>query len=470
MTENGAFKVPLDDSFYDTEGIINDMLFDPDDPARRFVVAYTGAYFTVDGLRWGRMMSTTALPQHTQMAMLDTVSDACNHALYIATGGRGMLRLKPLPVAMRDTNVTSITGRRIVGPLTSWQTPNGPFTVEHLAGRDANGHLIVFWWSPPHDWQAIDVTAITGRTIDRAADELADAEWSVSRRASRRARCERTSDRVLVVAATRLAGGGRHRDHRPRDHRPASRAGRRRMVRRTSSTSQRATARVACACSTGRPRTTGASSTSPTISGVPVIGTPTSWQTHDGTLLTEHLAAQSPSGELIEYLMVARARLAGGQRHRGSPVSHRRRADELADTERPADGDAPRGHEPDRRLMVFFTSPGHNWQAVDVTARTGAFVSGDVASWQVNKCRPVNFEHLAATDASGHFRFHLVAGERLVCDRRDRVHRVSVQAGATAWQTPNGPFNVEHLAAPTASGDLVVFFTRASEVLTGRAG
>ncbi len=54
---------------------------------------------------------------------------------------------------------------RVVGPLTIWQTPNGPLLVEHLAGRDAAGHLLVFWWSPAHDWQVVDVTAITGRTI-----------------------------------------------------------------------------------------------------------------------------------------------------------------------------------------------------------------------------------------------------------------------------------------------------------------
>ena len=262
VTENGAFKVPLDDSFYDTEGIINDMLFDPDDPARRFVVAYTGAYFTVDGLRWGRMMSTTALPQHTQMAMLDTVSDACNHALYIATGGRGMLRLKPLPVAMRDTNVTSITGRRIVGPLTSWQTPNGPFTVEHLAGRDANGHLIVFWWSPPHDWQAIDVTAITGRTIDgpltswqtpngpflvehlaaRDANGHLIAFWWSPQHDWQAVDITAITGRAIMTGVTswQTPNGPENVEHLAA-----------------------CDARAACACSIGRPRTTGGSSTSP---------------------------------------------------------------------------------------------------------------------------------------------------------------------------------------------------------------
>jgi hypothetical protein len=348
VTENGAFKVPLDDSFYDTEGIVNDMVFDPDDPARRFVVAYTGAYFTVDGARWSGMMSTTALPQHTQMAALDTVSDACNHALYIATGGRGMLRLKPLPVAMRDTNVTAITGRRVVGPLTSWQTPNGPYLVEHLAARDANGHLIVFWWSPQHDWQAVDITAITGHTIATGV-----TSWQTPNgpeNVEHLAACDATGRLLVFYWAP-------SHDWRVVD----------------------VTA----------------------ISGVRVIGTPTSWQTHDGTLLTEHLAAQSPAGELIEFswspahdwqavnvTAITRLRLGG------APTSWLTPNGPLVVTHLAAAG-------ADGRLLVFYTSPGHNWQAVDVTARTGVFVHGDVASWQVNKCRPVNFEHLAATDASG---------------------------------------------------------------------
>jgi hypothetical protein len=66
-------------------------------------------------------------------------------------------------------DVTTITGRSVVTAATSWQTMNGPFNVEHLAAADANGHLLVFWWSPQHDWQVVDVTAITGRSVVTAA-------------------------------------------------------------------------------------------------------------------------------------------------------------------------------------------------------------------------------------------------------------------------------------------------------------
>jgi hypothetical protein len=68
-------------------------------------------------------------------------------------------------------DVTAKTGRSLAAGagVTSWQTPDGPFIVEHLAGVDAGGHLVVFWWSPRADWQAVDVTAKTGRSLAAGA-------------------------------------------------------------------------------------------------------------------------------------------------------------------------------------------------------------------------------------------------------------------------------------------------------------
>src|SRR2546426_711841 len=65
----------------------------------------------------------------------------------------------------RVVDVTAITGQRITGPVTSWQTPDGPFNVEHVAGMSPNGDLLVFYWSPRHDWQVVNVTQITGEKI-----------------------------------------------------------------------------------------------------------------------------------------------------------------------------------------------------------------------------------------------------------------------------------------------------------------
>jgi hypothetical protein len=62
-------------------------------------------------------------------------------------------------------DVSKITGQRVMGPFTSWQTRNGPYNVEHLAGRNPAGDLIVFWWSPQHDWQAVNVSQKAGQKV-----------------------------------------------------------------------------------------------------------------------------------------------------------------------------------------------------------------------------------------------------------------------------------------------------------------
>ena len=74
----------------------------------------------------------------------------------------------------KTVDITAITGKDVVGPPTSWQTQNGPFNVEHVAAVNANNDLLVFWWSPQHDWQSVNVSAKTPENR-RRLDELADA-------------------------------------------------------------------------------------------------------------------------------------------------------------------------------------------------------------------------------------------------------------------------------------------------------
>jgi len=66
----------------------------------------------------------------------------------------------------KHVDVSNITGHSLSEGLGSWQTWNGPYLVEHLAGRDPGGNLIVFWWSPQHDWQAVNVTRFTCEKIE----------------------------------------------------------------------------------------------------------------------------------------------------------------------------------------------------------------------------------------------------------------------------------------------------------------
>ena len=154
------------------------------------------------------------------------------------------------------------------------------------------------------------------------------------------------------------------------------------------------------------------------IAGAKVAGPATSWQAPSGQLNVEHLAAAGPSGQ----------------------------------------------------LLVFWWSPAHDWRVVDVSAKTGVRIVGEVTSWQNRKCRPVNFEHLAANDSSGRLQIFTWSPENdWYATDVTSLTNVHLQAGVTVWQTPNGPYNVEHLAAPAQDGTLVVLYTRASEVLTGRS-
>ena len=84
-------------------------------------------------------------------------------------------------------DVTRITGAKAVGSPTSWQTPNGPFNVEHVGVTSAANELLAFWWSPQHDWQVVNVTAKTGQHVIGGIAALADPQRPLPRRAPRRA-------------------------------------------------------------------------------------------------------------------------------------------------------------------------------------------------------------------------------------------------------------------------------------------
>lgn len=63
-------------------------------------------------------------------------------------------------------NISAISGgHQVVGPVTNWQTQDGPFTVEHLAGVSPSGDLLIFFWSPRADWQVINVSDITREQV-----------------------------------------------------------------------------------------------------------------------------------------------------------------------------------------------------------------------------------------------------------------------------------------------------------------
>ena len=59
-------------------------------------------------------------------------------------------------------DVTAKTGKTVIGEVTSWMTTDGSSSIEHIAGTSPDGSLVVFWKSSNLDWEAVNVTAIAG--------------------------------------------------------------------------------------------------------------------------------------------------------------------------------------------------------------------------------------------------------------------------------------------------------------------
>jgi hypothetical protein len=88
----------------------------------------------------------------------------------------------------RVVDITALIGKQITGKLTSWQTLSDPYIVEHLAGMNPNDDLLVFWWLPKHDWRAVNVSVITGEKIVGVPDsyQLKDLKANAELLATRR--------------------------------------------------------------------------------------------------------------------------------------------------------------------------------------------------------------------------------------------------------------------------------------------
>ncbi|MES2353425.1 MAG: hypothetical protein V4568_03305 [Pseudomonadota bacterium] len=207
-------------------------------------------------------------------------------------------------------NVSAITGQRVLGPVTNWQTQDGPFTIEHLVGVNADGDLMLFFWSPQADWQAANISTITGQ-------------------------------KMANISAT----------------------------------------------ITGQPRPG-----QQAMTGQQVLGPVTNWQSQDGPFTIEHLAGVNADGDLVLFFWSPRAdwqafniSAVTGQRVVGPVTSWQVQdgpfiAENLAGVSSSGD------------LLVFFWSPKADWQVVNVSRITGKQVVGPVTSWVKGK-----IDHLAAT-------------------------------------------------------------------------
>jgi hypothetical protein len=97
VTDNNSFSYDIIDlpisPIFGEGAVITDMVFDRFESGTRFAVGNAGVFFTMNGVNWKRLLSTTALPGHPVAAYFDRF----NRALYVAMNGRGILSLFPIP-------------------------------------------------------------------------------------------------------------------------------------------------------------------------------------------------------------------------------------------------------------------------------------------------------------------------------------------------------------------------------------
>jgi len=297
-------------------------------------------------------------------------------------------------------NVSAKTSQKIVGGLTNWQTRNGSFLVEHLAGRTTAGDLIVFWWSPQHDWQAVNVSTKTGKRVSTSATSwvtLDGVGGTVEHLAARGA------NRELLVFYWTPA-----RDWQ--------------VVDVTAKT------------------------------GKTVAGEVTSWTSRNGPLLVEHLAGPAPDGTLQvfwwspahDWQVVNVSAIAGGSVS-GRPVSW---------VTGNVEHIAVRGTN--KSLLVYWWTPATNWRLVDVTAITGVQAADVSAVYQLADAGE-NVEVLNARGVDGSFlRFWWTPSRDWQALNISDAIGTAVASDPTAWLTPSGNRLIEHVAAATPQQHLLL--------------
>jgi PASTA domain len=82
------------------EVVLTDMLFDPLHPLVRFAIGEGGAFLTVDGVTWTRLLDTGGLPGRPVNCYYDWISDPANPALYVAFAGRSLVKISPIPIPL----------------------------------------------------------------------------------------------------------------------------------------------------------------------------------------------------------------------------------------------------------------------------------------------------------------------------------------------------------------------------------
>ncbi|MGA8531439.1 MAG: hypothetical protein WB622_17100, partial [Acidobacteriaceae bacterium] len=77
--------------------ILTDMQFDPNNPLVRFAIGAGGAFMTIDGVTWTRLLHTEAMQGRPSSCYYDSISDD-TATLYVAFAGRSLVKITGLVV------------------------------------------------------------------------------------------------------------------------------------------------------------------------------------------------------------------------------------------------------------------------------------------------------------------------------------------------------------------------------------
>jgi len=404
VTENGAF------SLTGPRPALQTMTFCRAERQTRFALGTAGVFVTLDGQSWRRLLSTSAWPGRP----LSGFFDETRRSLYVAMLFGGIIRIDAIPAPFAAEDLTTQTGRQIRDPLTTWREAQSG--LEWIAGVSPADDLVTFAWSPASGWVAFDLTT-------DAASALAGPLTSWSRGFPLT-----VSD---LVAGTTPGGDLLVFEGFP-----------------TSHTYAWSNYHVADLSAIQPP--------------VGFFAAPASWQSPFGA---EYLAGMSTDGNIIIIRLAVNERISlrdlTGRRIRGELTAWQVPGGQGFIVEHLAGIEAATGH-----LLVFYSLASQTttaWQpapvgVVDVTTKTGGpLPSSPLTAWQTQD-GPYLVEHLAGADASGNVLVFWWSPRQdwQVVDVTAKTGK-RVSSPLTSWQTRTGGQVAEHLAGISQAGNLVEF-------------
>ncbi len=301
----------------------------------------------------------------------------------------------------KAVNVSEVTGRKIVGPPVAWTSKNGDKIVEHVAARDGSQNLLAFYWMPGQNWKVVDVTAKTGVSVSGGLTAwMTPVEHLAGRSPS--------GDLIVFL---------------------------------------------------WQPHTDWVAVNASKEAGAQIVGDPLAWTVGKGAGPTEHIAAEGSNGDLMVFTWKP------GKKWTAVNVStktKRKVKGRLTAWMTPVEHLGARS--PNGDLLVFMWQAHTDWVVIDVTSETKRKVAGDPASWTSSDGKKIA-EHLAVRGTKDELLVFYWAPGMTAWKVVDVSQKTGPQvlAQATAWLTQAGGKTTEHVAAQSKNGDLMVFYWQADQ-------